>query len=164
MMRMLGIEIRRCFARRLVRWLIVLARGRLRGHRRSSPTARPASDELARPVPAGRAARVARRLVPRRRRVLPADRRGGRRRVDDRRRVAGRHLRHAAHLGAATGAGSPWPSCSACGLVAAAIAVVLQALLLAAFLPAALGPGTTEGIDADVVALGGRRGRCGWRA
>ena len=37
----------------------------------------------------------------------------------------------------------------ACGLVAATIALVLQALFVCAFLPAALGPGTTEGADAE---------------
>ena len=47
----------------------------------------------------------------------------------------------------------------ACGLVATAIAVVLLALFTAAFLPATLGPGTTEGMDAGVVALGGGRDR-----
>ena len=37
----------------------------------------------------------------------------------------------------------------ACGLVATAVAVVLLALFTAAFLPATLGPGTTEGMDAE---------------
>jgi ABC-type transport system involved in multi-copper enzyme maturation permease subunit len=36
----------------------------------------------------------------------------------------------------------------ACGLVAGALALVLQALFVSAFLPVSLGPGTTEGADA----------------
>src|SRR5204862_7383284 len=37
----------------------------------------------------------------------------------------------------------------ACGLVATGVALVLQVLFTAAFLPAALGPGTTAGMDAE---------------
>ena len=37
----------------------------------------------------------------------------------------------------------------ACGIVATALAVVLQVVFTAAFLPAALGPGTMDGIDAE---------------
>ncbi|HET6968901.1 MAG TPA: ABC transporter permease [Ornithinibacter sp.] len=40
---------------------------------------------------------------------------------------------------------------AACGLVAAAVAMVLEALFIASLVPAALGPGTTEGVDADWV-------------
>ena len=50
----------------------------------------------------------------------------------------------------------------ACGLVAFAVAMVLQVLWCAAFLPAALGPGTTAGVDeAWLRALGGAMLRIG---
>ena len=52
---------------------------------------------------------------------------------------------------------------AACGLVAFLIALVLQVLFVASFLPAALGPGTTDHVDADWVqslAGGGVRVAC----
>ena len=69
MMHMLGIEIRRCFARRLVRWLIVVAVVGCVVHRVSSPTDPRATRAAHDPFAAGRAARAGeRRLLPRRRR------------------------------------------------------------------------------------------------
>ena len=38
---------------------------------------------------------------------------------------------------------------AACGLVAGVVAMALQALFLVSFLPAALGPGSTDGVDAE---------------
>ena len=74
---------------------------------------------------------------------------GGRRRIDDRRRVAGRHLRHAAHVGAATAAGWRWPSWSRAAWWRRRSPSRCSSCFTPAFLPAALGPGTTDGMDAD---------------
>jgi ABC-type transport system involved in multi-copper enzyme maturation permease subunit len=147
MVRMLGIEIRRCFARRLVRWLIVLA----------------VVACVITALVAHRSAAGASMSEPFRLADLHEPERG-----DSFIGVAAFSLLIGAVVGGASMVGAEWRAGTlvtlltwqpdrrrvaiakllACGIVATAIAVVLQVLFTAAFLPAALGPGTTEGLDA----------------
>ena len=145
--RMLGIEIRRCFARRLVRWLIVLA----------------VVACVITAFVAHRSAANASVLEPFRLADLHEPESG-----DSFIGMAAFFLLIGAVVGGASMIGAEWRAGTfvtlltwqpdrrrvaiakllACGIVATAIAVVLQALFTAAFLPAALGPGTTDGLDA----------------
>jgi ABC-2 type transport system permease protein len=147
MAHMLGIELRRCFARRLVRWLIVLAVlgcvvTALIAYRNASQAS--VFDQF----------RLAELHEPE-----TGDSFVG---------VAAFFLLIGAVVGGASVIGAEWRAGTfvtlltwepdrrrvatakllACGLVATAAALVVQALFTAAFLPAALGPGTMEGLDA----------------
>ena len=147
MVRMLGIEIQRCLARRLVRWLVALA---LLGC-------------VVTAFVAHRSASHASALEPFRFVELHEPASG-----DSFIGVAAFFLLIGAVVGGASMIGAEWRAGTfvtlltwqpdrrrvaiakllACGLVATAVAVVLQVVFAAAFLPAALGPGTMEGIDA----------------
>jgi len=149
MMRMLGVEVRRCFARRLVRWLIALA---VIACVVTAAVAysRAAHDESTNPF-----------------RFAALHESNG----DSIAGVSAFFLVIGAAVGGASMIGAEWRAgtfvtlltweprrrriavakLAACALVAAAVALVLQALFLAAFLPAALGPGLTDGVDADWV-------------
>ena len=146
MMTMLGVEVRRCFARRLVRVLVALA-------------------VIGCLATAGLSYRAATLDEPRDQfelvelHQLPDDSVIG---VGAFLLVIGAALGGASMIGAEWRAGTfgtllTWEpdrlrvavaKLAACAVVSTLIAVVLQALFLAAFLPAALGPGTTEGADA----------------
>jgi len=147
MMRMIGIEVRRCFARRLVRGLVALALlgcaltavlvYRSAAHDQTTDVFRLA--ELHRPPQDSILGLVAFFLV------------------------FGASLGGASMIGAEWRAGTfvtllTWEprrrrvavaKLAACGGVAAVIALVLQGVFFASLLPAALGPGTTEGVDAE---------------
>jgi ABC-type transport system involved in multi-copper enzyme maturation permease subunit len=147
MMQMLTIEIRRCFDRKLVRWLVILA-----------------------VVGCALAAFFAYRAASN------ADDLDQFRLVDIHKSegdsfigVGAFFLVIGAVLGGASMIGAEWRAGTfvtlltwqphrrrvaiakllACGLVATAIAIALQALLLTAFLPAAWGPGTVGAVDAE---------------
>lgn len=148
MVHMLGIEIRRCLARRLVRWLIVLA---MLGC-------------VVTAFVAHRSASQASVLEPFRLAELHEPASG-----DSFIGVAAFFLLIGAVVGGASMIGAEWRAGTfvtlltwepdrrrvaiakllACGIVATAVAVALQVVFTAAFLPAALGPGTMEGIDAE---------------
>ena len=157
---LLGVEIRRCFHRRLVRWLIAIA---VLGCLLTAFLVRRAdnADGLTDQF------RLVELWVP-----------GG----DSLLGVAAIFLIIGAVVGGASMIGAEWRAGTfttlltwepnrvrvgvaklvACGLVAFAVAVVLQALWCAAFLPAALGPGTTDGVDAAWLrSLGGAMLRIG---
>ncbi|MFL6204923.1 MAG: hypothetical protein ACJ739_06200 [Acidimicrobiales bacterium] len=146
MAHMLMIEVRRCLSRRLVRWLVVVAVVGCVGtayfaHRTASQ---------ARPLDPFRLAEL---------HETTGDTFLG---------VGAFFLMIGAVAGGASMVGAEWRAGTfvtlltwepdrrrvavakllACGLVAAAIAIGLQILFTAAFLPAALGPGTTDGMDA----------------
>ena len=147
MMRMLGVEVRRCFARRLVRWLVVLA---VIGCTLVAFVCRQRAgvDQATQPF-----------LLFDLHEVDGESILG----------VAAFFLVIGASVGGASMIGAEWRAgtfvtlltwephrrrvalakLAACGLVATTIALVLQALFMAAFLPAALGPGSTEGVDAE---------------
>ena len=160
MMRMLGIEIRRCFARRLVRWLIVLAvLGCLVtafiAHRTASQR-RPRSTRSGWPSCTSRAATRSSAS-------------------------AAFFLLIGAVVGGASMIGAEWRAGTfvtlltwepdrrrvaiaklvACGWSPPLIAIVLLVAVLRAFLPAALGPGTIGRHRRRLVALGGGRGPAG---
>lgn len=150
MITMLDVEIRRCFARRLVRWLIVLAIG----------LCAVASVMVYRDTVAveergtGEEFRLVELWVP-----------GG----DSVLGVAAFALLIGAVIGGASMIGAEWRTGTfvtiltwepnrarvasakliACGAVATAVAIVVLVVFCAAFLPTAWGPGTTEGVDAD---------------
>jgi hypothetical protein len=147
MMHMLGIEIRRCFSRRLVRWLIVIA----------------VVGCLGTAYFAHRTASHANQHDPFRLAELHETT------GDTFLGVGAFFLLIGAVVGGASMIGAEWRAGTfvtlltwepnrrrvavakllACGLVAAAVALVLLVLFTAAFLPATLGPGTTEGMDAE---------------
>jgi hypothetical protein len=147
LIRLLDVEIRRCLARRLVRWLVVLA-----------------------VVACALIAFVARQRAGVDEMTQPF-------RLVDLHEVHGESILGVAvfflvigaSVGGASMVGAEWRAgtfvtllswephrrrvavakLAACGLVATVIGLVLQVLFMAAFLPAALGPGTTEGVDAE---------------
>ena len=146
MITMLDVEIRRCFARRLVRWLIVVAVvgcaiAAVISRREAGPAG--TADEF----------RLVELWVPDGDPLLG---------------VAAMFLLIGGVLGGASMIGAEWRAgtfatlltwepnrrrvavakIAACGAVAFLVALGLQVLYCAAFLPAALGPGTTEGADA----------------
>lgn len=147
MMRMLDVEIRRCFARRLVRLLIAVAIvgcliAGIIARREAGPVG--SADEF---------------------RLIDLWIRGG----DSLLGIAGIFLVIGAVIGGASMIGAEWRSGTlvtlltwepsrvrvatskllACAIVAAGIAFALQILWCLAFLPAALGPGTTTGADTE---------------
>ena len=147
MMHMLDIEIRRCVSRRLVRWLIAIAVVSCVGtayfaHRTASHAPLYDPFELAELHESS---------------------------GDSFLGVAAFFLLIGAVVGGASMIGAEWRAGTfvtlltwepnrrrvavaklvACGLVAAAVALALLVLFTTAFLPATLGPGTTDGMDAD---------------
>jgi ABC-2 family transporter protein len=157
---MLGVEIRRCFHRRLVRWLIAIA---VLGCLVTAFIARRAAndDSLTDQF------HLVELWVP-----------GG----DSILGVGAIFLIIGAVVGGASMIGAEWRAGTlttlltwepnrirvgvakllACGLVAFAVAMVLQVLWCAAFVPTALGPGTTDGVDeAWLRSLGGAMLRIG---
>jgi len=146
MITLVGVEIRRCLARRLVRWLVLIG---VVGCATTGYFAHRAArhDELTDPF------RLVELWVP-----------GG----DSILGFAGIFLIIGAVVGGASMIGAEWRAGTfstlltweprrvrvavaklvACAVVAFAISVVLLVLWCIAFLPAGLGPGTTEGIDA----------------
>jgi hypothetical protein len=146
MITLIGVEVRRCLARRLVRWLIAIA---VVGCVATAVIARREA------APPG---------SPQEFRLVDLWMVGG----DSFLGVGAIFLVIGAVLGGASMIGAEWRAGTlttlltwqpartkvalaklvACGVVAAAVAVVLQALFCMAFLPTAWGPGTTAGIDA----------------
>lgn len=144
---MINVEVRRCLARRLVRWLIILAvlgcvLAGVIAERGSGPAG--AADRF----------RLTELWAPEGDAILG---------------IAAFFLLIGAVVGGASMVGAEWRAgtlvtlltwqpnrarvavakLTACGLVAGGVAVALQVVFGAAFLPAALGPGTTEGVDLD---------------
>ena len=149
MMTMLEVEIRRCLARRLIRWLVVIA---IVGCVVAGVIARREAG------PEGTASEF---------RLIDLWIRGG----DSFLGIAGIFLIIGAVIGGASMIGAEWRAGTlvtlltwepgrvrvavakllACGLVASGVAFALQVLWCLAFLPTALGPGTTAGADAEWV-------------
>jgi ABC-2 family transporter protein len=146
MMHLLGIEIRRCLARKLVRWLVILAvvacvLTAIFSYRAA------VQDESTNPFQLVELHEPGESILG----------------------IGAFFLVIGAAVGGASMIGAEWRAgtfvtlltwmpqrrrvavtkLAACGLVAATIALVLQVLFLASFLPASLGPGTTGGVDAE---------------